>query len=109
MTPDLTRVNPSGSAGWHQACNNSDANQELGDACDCKRIVTHPEGELATARGAAAAGATMVLSSFSNVCLEDVAAVAKSPLWFQLFSQPDHGFMRLSAVLTGQCFGFKTS
>jgi 4-hydroxymandelate oxidase len=56
--------------------------------------LTHPEGELATARGASAAGATLVLSSFANTSLEDVAAVAKTPLWFQLYAQPDHGFTR---------------
>ena len=56
--------------------------------------LTHPEGELATARGAGAAGAATVLSSFSNTSLEDVAAVAKTPLWFQLYAQTDHGFTR---------------
>jgi 4-hydroxymandelate oxidase len=56
--------------------------------------LTHPEGELATARGASAAGATLVLSSFANTSLEDVAAVAKTPLWFQLYAQPDQGFTR---------------
>jgi 4-hydroxymandelate oxidase len=54
----------------------------------------HPEGELATARGAAAAQSTMVLSSFSSNSLEDVAAAAKTPLWFQLYSQADHGLTR---------------
>src|ERR1700728_2693814 len=54
----------------------------------------HPEGELESARGASAAGATMVVSSFANTSLEDVAAVAKSPLWFQLYAQTDHGFTR---------------
>ena len=54
----------------------------------------HPEGELATARGASAAGATMVVSSFANTSLEDVAVVAKSPLWFQLYAQTDRGFTR---------------
>jgi 4-hydroxymandelate oxidase len=56
--------------------------------------LTHADGELATARGAGGASATMVLSSFSNTSLEDVAAVAKSPLWFQLYAQTDHGFTR---------------
>jgi 4-hydroxymandelate oxidase len=56
--------------------------------------LTHPEGELATVRGAGAADTTMVLSSFSNTSLEDVAAVAKSPLWFQIYAQPDHGYTR---------------
>jgi 4-hydroxymandelate oxidase len=58
------------------------------------QTLTHAEGELATARGAAAAGAAMVLSSFSTTSLEDVAAVAKTPLWFQLYMQTDHGFTR---------------
>jgi 4-hydroxymandelate oxidase len=56
--------------------------------------LTHPDGELATVRGAGAAGATMVLSSFSNTSLEDVSAAAKGPLWFQLYMQTDHGFTR---------------
>jgi 4-hydroxymandelate oxidase len=56
------------------------------------QTLTHPEGELATARGASAAGAAMVLSSFSSTSLEDVAAVAKIPLWFQLYAQTDHVF-----------------
>ncbi|MGA7624325.1 MAG: alpha-hydroxy acid oxidase [Candidatus Acidiferrales bacterium] len=58
------------------------------------QTLTHPEGELATARGAGASGATFVLSSFSSTSLEEVAAVAKSPLWFQLYAQTDHGFTR---------------
>ena len=58
------------------------------------QTLTYPEGELATARGAGAAGAAMVLSSFSTTSLEDVAAVAKTPLWFQLYAQTDHGFTR---------------
>lgn len=56
--------------------------------------LTHPEGELATVRGAAAAGATMVVSSFASIKLEDVAGAAKGPLWFQLYAQTDHGFTR---------------
>jgi 4-hydroxymandelate oxidase len=48
----------------------------------------------ALARGAGAASAAMVLSSFSSKSLEDVAAVANSQLWFQLYAQTDHGFTR---------------
>lgn len=54
----------------------------------------HPDGELATVKGAAAAGATMVLSTFSTVTLEKVAAAATQPLWFQLYVQPDREFTR---------------
>ena len=56
--------------------------------------LAHPEGELATARGAGAAGTTMVVSSFATTKIEDIAAVAKGPLWFQLYVQHDHGFTR---------------
>lgn len=56
--------------------------------------LAHPDGELATVRGASAAGITMVLSSFSNTSLEDVSAAAKTPLWFQLYTQRDRGFTR---------------
>jgi 4-hydroxymandelate oxidase len=54
----------------------------------------HAEGELATARGAAAAGATYVLSTAATTSMEDVAAVAGAPLWFQLYVQRDRGFTR---------------
>jgi 4-hydroxymandelate oxidase len=56
--------------------------------------LAHPEGELATVRGANATGATMVLSTYSNTSLEEVAAAARGPLWFQLYVQPDRGFTR---------------
>ncbi len=56
--------------------------------------LTHPEGELATARGANAAETSFVLSSFSTKSIEDVAAVAKLPFWFQLYAQSDHEFTR---------------
>jgi len=56
--------------------------------------LTHPEGDLATARGAGAAGATLVASIFATHTIEEIAAVATSPLWFQLYVQPDRGFTR---------------
>jgi len=54
----------------------------------------HPEGEIATARGAVAAGATMVVSSLSTTSIEDIANIASGPLWFQLYVQRDRGFTR---------------
>jgi len=51
----------------------------------------HAEGELATVAGANEAGASFVLSSFSTVSLEEVAAAARQPLWFQLYVQTDRG------------------
>ena len=56
--------------------------------------ISHPEGEVATARGAGAADATMVVSTMSNVTLEEVAAAASRPLWFQLYVQPDRELTR---------------
>lgn len=47
--------------------------------------LAHPEGELAMARAAGAAGTLMVLSTISNYSVEEVAAAATGPLWFQLY------------------------
>lgn len=52
----------------------------------------HREGELATATGASALRATMVVSALASQELETIAAKAVSPLWFQLYIQPDRGF-----------------
>jgi len=52
----------------------------------------HPEGELATARGAGAAGALYTLSTVATTSLEDIAAVSTGPLWFQTYVQRDRGF-----------------
>lgn len=56
--------------------------------------LAHPEGELATAKGAEAAGAILVVSTSATTRLEDVAAATKQPLWFQLYVQPDRDFTR---------------
>ncbi len=54
--------------------------------------LAHPEGELATVRGAGAAQALMALSTLSSVTLEEVAQAAARPLWFQLYVQKDKGY-----------------
>ncbi len=55
--------------------------------------IVHPEGEIATARGAEAADATMIVSSFATERIEDIArTVPGARLWFQLYVQPDRGF-----------------
>lgn len=56
--------------------------------------VVHPEGEIATVRGAGRAGAVMVLSSGANTAVEDVAAAATQPIWFQLYVAKDRGLAR---------------
>lgn len=54
--------------------------------------MAHPEGEVATARGAAGAGTVMVVSTLATVALEEVAAATAAPKWFQLYVFRDRGF-----------------
>jgi len=55
--------------------------------------LVHPEGEAATAAGAAAAGSLMVVSTQANRPLEEVAQRAPgAPRWFQVYVHVDHGF-----------------
>jgi 4-hydroxymandelate oxidase len=51
---------------------------------DQKRF--HPDGELATAKGAAAGRALMIVSSRSSVALADIATVAKPAFWYQVYA-----------------------
>ncbi len=52
--------------------------------------LAHPDGEKAMARGAAAAGTVMCLSTLSTVELEEVAEAApEGARWFQLYWGPD--------------------
>ena len=54
----------------------------------------HPEGEVAAARGAAAANSVYVISSSASMKVEDIAKSTKGPVWFQLYVQKDRGFTR---------------
>ncbi len=49
----------------------------------------HADGERATARGAAAAGATFVVSTMATTTIEAIAEVSDARLWFQLYVQND--------------------
>jgi 4-hydroxymandelate oxidase len=67
----------------------------------------HAEGELATARGAAAAGALYVMSTSGMNTVESVAkAGGGAPQWFQLYMQSDREH---TAKLLDRCVaaGFK--
>ncbi|MFF1871218.1 alpha-hydroxy acid oxidase [Streptomyces sp. CB03911] len=55
----------------------------------------HPDGEVATALGAGAAGALYVVSVFASRTLEEIAAEAAGPLWLQLY------WLRRREVLAG--------
>jgi 4-hydroxymandelate oxidase len=65
----------------------------IGIAPAAYQQLAHPEGEAATAQGAAAAGALMTVSTLATVSLEDVAAAAPdAPRWFQLYVFVDRGY-----------------
>lgn len=49
--------------------------------------LVHPDGELATVMGAGATGTVMTVSTQASLPLEQVAAAAAAPLWFQLYIQ----------------------
>ena len=53
--------------------------------------LAHPDGELATARAAGAAGTLMMISTLANYAMEDISRVATGPLWFQLYVYRDRG------------------
>ena len=47
--------------------------------------IAHPEGELATARGAGMSNTLMMLSTSSHYPMEEVADAGSGPKWFQLY------------------------
>jgi 4-hydroxymandelate oxidase len=66
----------------------------------------HPEGEAEMARGAGAAGAIMAVSTLATTSLEDVAAAAAGPLWFQLYVYKDRGVTE-SLVRRAEAAGYR--
>ncbi len=56
--------------------------------------MAHADGELATARAAAAANTLMVVSTLANTDIEDIAAASTGPLWFQLYIYKDRDATR---------------
>jgi 4-hydroxymandelate oxidase len=56
--------------------------------------LAHKDGELATVRAAGTAGTLMVVSSLSTTRIEDIAAAASGPLWFQLYINKDRAFTK---------------
>lgn len=59
----------------------------IGPVSQQKRF--HPQGELAMVRGASAAKAVMVVADRSSYPVEEIAAQAKTTLWYQVFPQAD--------------------
>ncbi len=56
--------------------------------------LAHPDGEVAVARAAQAAGTLQVLSTESSFSLEDVAAASGGPKWFQLYVNEDRALSK---------------
>jgi 4-hydroxymandelate oxidase len=54
----------------------------------------HVEGEIGTARGASAAGAAFVISTFTTTSIDEIARNTQRPIWFQLYVQRDRGFTK---------------
>ena len=64
----------------------TDVATPIGVAPWAYQAMAHPDGERAAARGAAAAGALMTVSTSASTSLDDVAAtVPSAPKWFQLY------------------------
>ncbi|MDZ7818052.1 MAG: alpha-hydroxy acid oxidase [Aliarcobacter sp.] len=63
-------------------------------------------GEIATAQAANAMNTCMCVSSFSSCTLEDISASTSSPLWFQLYIQPDMK-INLELIKKAESLGFK--
>jgi lactate 2-monooxygenase len=70
--------------------------------------IVHPDGELATARAAAALGVPMVLSTASSHSIEDVAAAnGDGPRWYQLY-WPNDNDVTISILSRAKAAGFTT-
>lgn len=48
-------------------------------------LLAHADAELGTVRGATAAKATLVASTYSNRSIEEICAAATEPVWFQIY------------------------
>ncbi len=55
--------------------------------------MVHPSGEAGLARAVQAAGSIYVLSTMASYSIEEVAAAAPGPKWFQLYVWKDRGFV----------------
>ena len=59
------------------------------------QTIVHADGELATARAAAAVGLPLVVSTASSTALEEIAAAAgDAPRWYQLYWSADDAIAR---------------
>ena len=68
--------------------------------------LAHEHGEIASALGASAMRAGMVVSTEASVPLEAIADVARTPQWFQLYIQADRDYT-LSLVRRAEAAGYR--
>jgi len=73
----------------------------IGPVADQKRF--HPDGELATVRGASAARAVMTISSRSSVPVQEIAAQARTPLWYQVFAGDPAARRQIQDAVNARC------
>ena len=71
----------------------------IGPVSEQKRY--HADAELGTVRGASAGQAAVVISSRSSVPIEQIAAAAKTPLWYQVWVEADAKAQIQRAVKAG--------
>jgi len=68
--------------------------------------LAHPDGEVASARAAAATDTAMVLSTFSTYSIEDVGAAGSGLKWLQLYFQDDLD-QTMSLVQRAEAAGYR--
>jgi len=73
----------------------------VGPIGDQKRF--HADGELATVKGASAAKAVMVVSSHASVPLPELAAQARTPLWYQVFARDAAARTQIQDAVNAGC------
>jgi 4-hydroxymandelate oxidase len=73
----------------------------VGPVADQKRF--HADGELATVRGASAARAVMMISSRSSVPLQELAAQARTSLWYQVFTGDPAARRQIQDAVNARC------
>src|SRR5688572_18160531 len=61
----------------------------IGIAPTAYHRLCNPDGEMATARAAGAAGTVMCASTWSTCSLEEIAEAATGTMWFQLYVYKD--------------------
>lgn len=60
----------------------------------CTHTMVHPDGEIATARGAGVGEATLIVSMFADHPIERIAKAATQPLWHATFVMKDRGWTK---------------